>query len=77
MNRLFLRKSVIKPEKCNQFQGSEKSEIERRKLNVEPIEFSTEKKKNGSDFSLPFNGGGHGTRTHGAVTPYLISNQAP
>ena len=22
-------------------------------------------------------GGGHGTRTHGAVTPYLISNQAP
>ena len=35
------------------------------------------KKKNGSDFSLPFNGGGHGTRTHGAVTPYLISNQAP
>ena len=24
-----------------------------------------------------FSGGGHGTRTHGAVTPYLISNQAP
>ena len=24
-----------------------------------------------------FFGGGHGTRTHGAVTPYLISNQAP
>ena len=45
MNRLFLRKSVIKPEKCNQFQGSEKSEIERRKLNVEPLEFSTEKRK--------------------------------
>ncbi len=22
-------------------------------------------------------GGGHGTRTRGAVTPYLISNQAP
>ena len=45
MNRLFLRKSVIKPEKCNQFQGSEKSENERRKLNVEPLEFSTEKRK--------------------------------
>ena len=22
-------------------------------------------------------GGGHGTRTHGALPPYLISNQAP
>lgn len=38
------------------------------------------KSKNKNDTLLgviTFYGGGHGTRTHGAVTPYRISNAAP
>ena len=40
-----------------------------------PVTFT--KKQNDTQKSVILSGGGHGTRTHGAVTPYLISNQAP
>ena len=42
-----------------------------------PIEIPTKNEETEVIAHFRLDGGGHGTRTHGAVTPYLISNQAP
>ena len=54
------------------------TEITPPKLRILPKRRGETIKKEPPDWVAPcFYGGGHGTRTHGAVTPYLISNQAP
>lgn len=46
-------------------------------MKTNPKQCLTKNKVSNTEFGYAQSGGGHGTRTHGAVTPYLISNQAP